>query len=532
MRASVGALTADLIARTKKFEAGMERGRKKVRGMGRDSKKSQMHVRGLGRSLGALNNKAKVLSGTLIGLTGIGGFGSLARSAIEFGSTQSDIAGQLKINTVAFQVYAGAIRDAGGSQEQMQKAILAQQQAIVQGYEGLTTYTRAFDRLGLSVDRLRSMKPEVQFAMIANAVANAKDQQGALTAVSEIYGRRNAPQLIEVMERLSKDGFGKLADEIRRTYGIMDEETQKRLDRAADRIEQFKQRATIRVGELIAGGNDNAALKMLGAQLMAAAARFGGGIIDAYYQSAQMGRAVFGATADFLADRLRKAFSDAFNSIKLKAGDLMVTIAERNPFINEDVIDKLKAAQRRAKFEAADLLEKGNAEQEKSWNDFFARRLDGFVKSDIAGSFGRFWDDQAAKQRGILDAASESASAREDDLRSLMSPNSTVKASAGADGLMDAAASKENRAFKEGFNIERMEGEGRLDFLKRRESARRSYLTGRAVDGLNTLGLPSSEGSAIRVGASSELERRDPVGEQILEYLQLITNEFTRTNPA
>ena len=219
-------LLAKLGLDSKSFQRGLDTAKKKAQGFQ--------------RNLGKIFAAGAALSG----------LAALVRKSIEFGSVQSDVASQLKINTEAFQVFSGAIRDAGGSQSQMTKSIIAMQAAIVQGSEGLTTYLRAFERLGLDIDYIRGLRPEQQFEEIAKAVANAKDQQGAFTAVVEIFGRRNAPQLIEVMERLAREGFGGLAEEIKRTYGIMDSETQKALDAMADRFGQLETKTTNVLGEL------------------------------------------------------------------------------------------------------------------------------------------------------------------------------------------------------------------------------------------------------------------------------------------
>ena len=396
MSNSIGNLTADLIARTKAFEAGMKRGQKELRDLRKSAKKTQTQVRALSLSM-------RRMAGVAAGLVGAAGFTGLIRSSIAFGSAQSDIAGQLKINTRAFQVYSGAIRDAGGSQEQMRKAILSQTQAIVQGSEGLTTYTRAFERLGLNVKTLRGLKPEKQFQIIANAVANAADKQAALTAVTEIYGKRQAPELIELMERLARDGFGKVAEEVERTYGIMDAETQRRLDMASDRIEQFKQRATIKVGDLIAGEANLAAIKELGLRLVGMAARFGGRIVDAFLQTGRMANIAFSATADMIADRIKTAFGDALDFITLKASETLLNIRKFNPFMGHE--EWLEALNNHTKIEQGILMRRAqqNEKERTTWEQFFNQRMDEFVETDVANSLGSFWDNLADEQRKILE---------------------------------------------------------------------------------------------------------------------------------
>jgi hypothetical protein len=195
------------------------------------------------------------------------GFALLSRNAIQLGSYLSDVATSTGFATEQFQVFRGALIDAGGKAESMEKAILLMNKAIVQGDEGMTTYTRAFDRLGLNVTQLRAMRPEEAFEVIGKSIAGATDQQGSLIAAIEIFGQRNAPRLIEVFKRLDSEGYGKMAKDIEKAYGIMDAETQAALDKAADRIERFKSKATIFVGELISGEGSGAALKILGIQL-------------------------------------------------------------------------------------------------------------------------------------------------------------------------------------------------------------------------------------------------------------------------
>ena len=395
MSTSVGKLTADLIARTKKFEEGMKRSNRSIRRTGRVAKNTQRRVRALGAAM-------RRMRGAAIALAGVGGMGMLIRSSIEFGSKQSDIARQLQINTEAFQTYAGAIRDAGGTQEQLVKSFSSMQQAIVQGSEGLSTYTRAFGRLGINVNALRQLNPERQFEEIAHAVARASDQQGAFTAAIEIFGKRNAPQLIEVMQRLSRDGYGRLAEEIRKTYGIMDRETQRRLDLAADRIEQFKNRMTIRVGEIITGEANFAALKE---SLFKVASMVTGSVATILDKVSQYGGATFSSLADFIAERVGQAFSLAIDMAVVRARRAILEM--KAPFMRHKKF--LEAMNKNYSSEAVIVAkaQEMNQRQLLSYGELFAKRLSEFKDrsffNDMTSGIKGYFDALAGGQREMLE---------------------------------------------------------------------------------------------------------------------------------
>jgi len=268
-----------------------------------------------------LGSVAKLVAG---GLTAA--FIGFSKKAIDLGSELSDIAISTGFATEEFQVFRGALIDAGGKAGAMEKSIINMQKAVVQGSEGLTTYTRAFERLGINVTELKALSPEQQFQTIGKAIAGASDQQEAFTSALEIFGTKNAPRLMEVFQRLAKDGYGKMAEDVENAYGIMDEGMQASLDKAADRIERFKNKATIKVGELISGEADFAAIKSLGAKFMALMAQVGEWMANGFLAAVKHLTAGLGATVQVVKVNLSQAFqvagltlqkivAEAFNSI-------------------------------------------------------------------------------------------------------------------------------------------------------------------------------------------------------------------------
>jgi hypothetical protein len=342
----------------------------------------------------------------------------LSRNAIQLGSYFSDVAESTGFATREFQVFRGALIDAGGKAENMEKAITLMQKAIVQGSEGMTTYTRAFERLGLNVDDLRKMKPEDQFQAIGKAIAGAKDQQGALTAAIEIFGQRNAPRLIEVFKRLDKDGYGKMAKDIEAAYGIMDEATQKALDRAADQIERFKNKATIKVGELIAGEADGAALKILGLSISKAGAQLGVGMVNGIMDSIAFARNSFGATADWLYSKLSSSFEMIgiqFKLAMIEAANVAIEAANK--------ISKLTLFETIDTGKVYDDLRQVLKDSNKEWASFFDERMSKQEEFDMKNRFGydpgEFYDEAIEKQRELLEESKAVAELRKKHLDTL-----------------------------------------------------------------------------------------------------------------
>lgn len=386
--------------------------------------KAKTGVSKFGKSvLNASNKLAKMGLGAAAA-----GFALLSKNAIALGSELSDIANNTNFATREFQVFRGALIDAGGSTTSMEKAIVAMQKAIVQGSEGLTTYIRGFDRLGLNIDEIKAMKPEDQFKTLAKAIAQAENQQEALTSAVEIFGQRNAGRLIEVFKRLDAEGYGKMAKDIEKTYGIMDAETQKALDKAADTIERFKNKATIRVGELIAGEADGAALKILGLAVAKAGAQLGVGMINGIADAVIFARNAFGAFSDFFYNQMSTSAKMLGNILKMQffdAVNAMIIQMNKIPMIDIDLIDTKKIADALGRD-----LEKGSA----TYTDHLmgttgiegARPLQGGQESfDLVGMTGydpgKFYDKEIENQKAILEKSRE----KEKELENLGSGGGT-----------------------------------------------------------------------------------------------------------
>lgn len=284
--------TVDILLRTRGDTAGLNRVRQQVRLL-------TSEFRGLGSQLaGALG----------VGLS-IGALVQMGRAAVTLGSQISDMAEATSLSTYELQVLSGAAIDAGAKQENFTNAITQQRRAIEEAARGMATYARAFRVLGLEVEQLRQLSVAEQFEQIAIAVANATDQGAAFNAATQILGTRNAPKLMEAMRRLATDGFGTVAAEVERTFGIMDERTIKSLDEASDAIEQFKRRVTITMGTfLVDAMTSDESRVLLGLRLAEIGANLGDAIVNALYYAARTGLIIWGEMWKEVAIQARRAF--------------------------------------------------------------------------------------------------------------------------------------------------------------------------------------------------------------------------------
>lgn len=183
---------------------------------------------------------------TAAALTGIGTAGAvlalvgLTKSAIEYGSALTDAAKATGVGVEALQVLRMMADKAGASHASIEKALIAAQKASVDAADGLTTYSRSFERLNIDVESFIKLPQERKLETIGKAMANAKDKNRAYSDVVAILGKKNAPALMEVLQDLAENGFDAAAESAREMGQIMSEETAQSMDAMADAMATVK----------------------------------------------------------------------------------------------------------------------------------------------------------------------------------------------------------------------------------------------------------------------------------------------------
>jgi hypothetical protein len=196
--------------------------------------------------LGATARSALGMFGVGIGVTA---FTRLANEAIQYGSSITDAATATRVGIEEFQVLKYAGQQAGAQISNITTALTAIQKAANDASNGLATYTRAFDALGIEVESFRKLSPDRQFEELGRAMVSAEDEATAYASVLDIIGRRNAPRLMEVLQRLGTDGFDSVTEAAKRAGQVMSDDTARSMDIAADALARFNTRTKVFTAE-------------------------------------------------------------------------------------------------------------------------------------------------------------------------------------------------------------------------------------------------------------------------------------------
>ena len=204
--ASVADIVVNLVAKTGRLESGLQRSNRRMKQFGDRARKVNGILRGFTTVLASLGGAAAV-----------GGLAALVRQAVDLNDELAKSATTLGIATDKLKGLQLAASLAGADANSLQKALAKQQKAIVDGANGLTTYTRAFGLLGLEARELLNLAPEEQFKTIGDAMAGLTSQTDRIAVAYDIFGARNV-RLINLLSQ-GRDAI-EAAEEQARKLGV------------------------------------------------------------------------------------------------------------------------------------------------------------------------------------------------------------------------------------------------------------------------------------------------------------------------
>jgi len=126
--------------------------------------------------------------------------------------------------------YAAEI--SGANIESLEKGIKRMAKTIVDAGDGMATYIRSFDRIGVSVEELKTLNPEEQFLKIAAAIAEVEDPTIRAATAQDIFGRAGT-QLLPLFAQ-GAEGLDALREKAHELGIVFDTEAAEKAARLAD----------------------------------------------------------------------------------------------------------------------------------------------------------------------------------------------------------------------------------------------------------------------------------------------------------
>ncbi|MGJ8677228.1 MAG: hypothetical protein ACSHX0_06905 [Akkermansiaceae bacterium] len=204
--------------------------------------KGMRSAKGMIAGLGKVVKKvglAAIAVGAAAAVAGLVGLSIAARGvreALNIGSRLSDVAANTGLLAGEVAVLERAFEDAGIAGGKVQPVITKMQRAMVEAEEGVLTYKRAFDALGLSLDDLRAMSPAAQFEAIQQALAGVQDPAERSARAMQIFGKSGA----DLGALLSNKGaMGNAAASVGEQADILNKNAEA-FDRSADLLAGMK----------------------------------------------------------------------------------------------------------------------------------------------------------------------------------------------------------------------------------------------------------------------------------------------------
>jgi hypothetical protein len=224
---------------------------------GADTSAFNAAVQGMGRQVttasGQITKSFANIGAAMGSYLTVGAIVGFTKSVIDLGSKISDAAYAANMSIERYQTLAAVGKDTGIAFDQIQKSIIASNKAVIEASNGSAKYEKLLSDLGLSAGQLKAMEMDKQFEAIAIAASKVANPQERMNALSEIFGARVGPRMLEMMDKISgSGGLGKLQEEFEKTGRILDTDTTQKLDKLSDQLGILSDKLNVQGGKEVA----------------------------------------------------------------------------------------------------------------------------------------------------------------------------------------------------------------------------------------------------------------------------------------
>ena len=157
---------------------------------------------GIGKGFGSVQGGLSGFSGgilnlknALVGSLAVTGLTAWVRGFADAGAAADDMASRTGMSVESITGLGYAAKQSGANMEAVEKSVRKMQQGISGAVMGNQQLRDMFGKVGVSVSQLRTMKPEQQFATIADAIARIHDPARQAAVAMELFGEDGAKLL-------------------------------------------------------------------------------------------------------------------------------------------------------------------------------------------------------------------------------------------------------------------------------------------------------------------------------------------------
>lgn len=206
-------------ADTKDMERGLKSARAKMKAFGNQIKKI---------------GKVTAVAGAAVA----GAVGLMVKNYIKAGDEVHKMALRTGFSTESLSELKYASDISGASLESLEKGVKKMSKTILDASDGLMTYVRAFDRIGLKAEELMELSPEDQFDRIARAIARVESPTIRAATAQEIFGRAGT-QLLPLFAE-GEAGLEKLRKKAHELGLVFDQEAANKAAALTDSLTTLK----------------------------------------------------------------------------------------------------------------------------------------------------------------------------------------------------------------------------------------------------------------------------------------------------
>lgn len=202
--------------------------------------KASAKMRGIENSLDSMGKRA-TKAGAIMMAAGVAIAAAIWKMADSYTKAGDEVAKMAKRTGFGVETLSELRHVAnlsGSSIASLEKGIKRMASTIEDAKDGLETYTRSFDKLGLSVDEIAKMAPEEQFWAIANAIAELEDPTTRAALAMDFFGRAGTDML--PMLAAGKEGIAAMRQETHDLGLVFTEESAVAAEEFQDAITKLK----------------------------------------------------------------------------------------------------------------------------------------------------------------------------------------------------------------------------------------------------------------------------------------------------